>query len=202
MALPSCPLPNPHGLGLCPLTWQEALSMCDSIKHVRMRNDSGLFRWMHCHYKSPFKRGALRRWLRWSRICLQYRRPRYDSWVRKIPWRREWQPAPVFLPGKIPWTEEPGRLQSTGSQRVRHDWSTNTTIKNCGEHWCSLLISNLTQASYFSARHKPSTHTYTGTRKSNTIFLNYSKITGPSFVNSSTAHIVTPLALNLGFFFV
>ena len=26
---------------------------------------------------------------------------------------------------KIPWTEEPGRLQSTGSQRVRHDWATS-----------------------------------------------------------------------------
>ena len=23
-----------------------------------------------------------------------------DPWVRKIPWRREWQPPPVFLPGK------------------------------------------------------------------------------------------------------
>ena len=27
-----------------------------------------------------------------------------------------------ILTGKIPWTEEPGRLQSTGSQRVRHHW--------------------------------------------------------------------------------
>ena len=27
---------------------------------------------------------------------------------------------------KIPWTEEPGRLQSMGSQRVRHDWETCT----------------------------------------------------------------------------
>ena len=26
---------------------------------------------------------------------------------------------------KIPWTEEPGRLQFTGSQRVRHDWATS-----------------------------------------------------------------------------
>ena len=26
-----------------------------------------------------------------------------------------------ILPGRIPWTEEPGRLQSIGSQRVRHD---------------------------------------------------------------------------------
>ena len=31
------------------------------------------------------------------------------------------QPTPVFLPGESPWTEEPGRLQSIGSQRVRHN---------------------------------------------------------------------------------
>ena len=29
------------------------------------------------------------------------------------------------LAWKIPWTEEPGRLQSTGSQRVGHDWVTS-----------------------------------------------------------------------------
>ena len=32
--------------------------------------------------------------------CRNHRRPRLDPWVRKIPWRRKWQPAPVFLPGK------------------------------------------------------------------------------------------------------
>ena len=31
------------------------------------------------------------------------------------------------LAWKIPWTEEPDRLQSTGSQRVRHDWTTLLT---------------------------------------------------------------------------
>ena len=31
-----------------------------------------------------------------------------------------------ILPWRIPWTEEPGRLQSMGSQRVGHDWDTNT----------------------------------------------------------------------------
>ena len=40
-------------------------------------------------------------------------------------WRRQWHPTPVLLPGKIPWTEEPGRLQSMGSQRVGHDWATS-----------------------------------------------------------------------------
>ena len=33
----------------------------------------------------------------------------------------KWQPTPVFLPGKSPGTEEPGGLQSMGSQKVRHD---------------------------------------------------------------------------------
>ena len=32
--------------------------------------------------------------------------------------RRKWQPTPVLLPWKIPWTEEPGRLQSMGSLGV------------------------------------------------------------------------------------
>ena len=44
-----------------------------------------------------------------------------DPWVGKIPWRRAWQPTPVFLPGESPWTEESGGLQSMGSQRVGHD---------------------------------------------------------------------------------
>ena len=30
---------------------------------------------------------------------LKCRRPGFDSWVGKIPWRRKWQPTPVFLPG-------------------------------------------------------------------------------------------------------
>ena len=47
---------------------------------------------------------------------------------REDPWRREWQPTPVFLPGEFPWTEEPGRLQSMGSQRVGHDQATNTSL--------------------------------------------------------------------------
>ena len=54
------------------------------------------------------------------RIHLQCGRPGLDPWVEKIPWRRAWQPAAVFLPAEPPWTE-PGGLQSMGSQRVGHD---------------------------------------------------------------------------------
>ena len=38
-----------------------------------------------------------------------------------------------ILAWEIPWTEEPGRLQSTGSQTVRHDWATNTHTPLMGE---------------------------------------------------------------------
>ena len=33
--------------------------------------------------------------------CLQCMRHRFDPWVGKIPWRRNWQPTPVFLPGEF-----------------------------------------------------------------------------------------------------
>ena len=49
----------------------------------------------------------------------------WKTWVGKIPWRRERLPTPVFWPGEF-HGEEPGRLQSMGSQRIRHHWATFT----------------------------------------------------------------------------
>ena len=43
------------------------------------------------------------------------------SGLGRFPWRRAWQPTPVFLPGESPWTEKPGGLQSMALQRVGHD---------------------------------------------------------------------------------
>ena len=40
-------------------------------------------------------------WLTWLRILLQCRRPGFDSWVRKMPWRSKKLPTPVFLPGEF-----------------------------------------------------------------------------------------------------
>ena len=37
------------------------------------------------------------------------------------------------LAWKVPWTEEPGRLQSTGSLRVGHDWATSLSLSCIGE---------------------------------------------------------------------
>ena len=33
--------------------------------------------------------------------CRRHKRCGFDPWVRKIPWRREWLPTPVFLPGEF-----------------------------------------------------------------------------------------------------
>ena len=39
-------------------------------------------------------------WLSGKESACQCRRHKFDPWVRKIPWRRKWQPTVVFLPGK------------------------------------------------------------------------------------------------------
>jgi len=43
-------------------------------------------------------------------------------------------PHSSTLAWKIPWTEEPGRLQSMGSLRVRHDWATSLSLSTF-MHW-------------------------------------------------------------------
>jgi len=52
-------------------------------------------------------------------------------WNRFLGWEDPLEEAMAthssILAGKIPWTEEPGRLQSMGSQRVEHNWETEHT---------------------------------------------------------------------------
>ena len=51
------------------------------------------------------------------------RRPGFNPWVKKILWRRKWQTTPISLP----WKSHGQRsLQSMASQRVGHDWTSNT----------------------------------------------------------------------------
>ena len=51
-----------------------------------------------------------------------------ETWVRALgkedPLEKEMATHSSVLAREIPWTEEPGRLQSMGSQRVRHDLAT------------------------------------------------------------------------------
>ena len=42
-----------------------------------------------------------------------------------------------ILAWEIPWTEEPGRLQSRESQRVRHDFATKQKQQLFNKHYCN-----------------------------------------------------------------
>ena len=66
---------------------------------IRHRNDSKASILWYSSFLIPFF--GLPWELRWSRICLQCRRPGFDLWVRKIPCRRAWQPTPVCSPGEF-----------------------------------------------------------------------------------------------------
>ena len=61
----------------------------------------------------------------YGRACLQCRRPGFDPWVGKDSLEEEMASHSSILAWKIPWTEEPCRLPSTGSQRVGHNWATS-----------------------------------------------------------------------------
>ena len=70
-----------------------------------------------------------------------------ETWVWSLGWEDtlEKRVATHFsiLAWRIPWTEDPGRLHSMGSQRVGHDWVTNTSI--CFRHsdwvvWLSRVV--------------------------------------------------------------
>ena len=61
-------------------------------------------------------------------------RHKFDPWVGKMPWGRKWQSHSSVLAWEIPWTEEPGGLQSMGLHRVRNNWS------NVHTHTFSLLL--------------------------------------------------------------
>ena len=55
------------------------------------------------------------------RIHLPMQETQLDPWVGKIPLEKEMAPHSSILAWEIPWTEEPGGLQSVGSQRAGHD---------------------------------------------------------------------------------
>ena len=94
-------------------------SSADKESACHARDPSGKIPWRRDSY--PLQCFGASMVAKMERIHLQCRRPGFDPWVGKIPWRRAWQASPVLLPGESPWTEEPGRLQSMGSQRVGHD---------------------------------------------------------------------------------
>ena len=75
-------------------------------------------------------------------MCLQCRRLRFDSWVRKIPWRRKWQPTPVLLPG-----ESHGQRSLAGYSPWGH--KSRTRLKLFSGWYLQLYISAFLLANLF-----------------------------------------------------
>ena len=69
----------------------------------------GLSRWKPWHTGFP-------RWLRGKEPACQHQRLEFDPWVRKIPWRREWLPIPVFFPGEFHGQKSLACLSPWGSK--------------------------------------------------------------------------------------
>ena len=68
-----------------------------------------------------------------KKICLQCGIPGFYLWLGRSPGERDGTHSST-LAWKIPWTEEPGRLQSMGSLGVRHNWATSFSLFT-SMHW-------------------------------------------------------------------
>ena len=97
-------------------------------------------------------------WLSGKECTCQCRRHRFDPSVGKIPWRREWQPTPVFLPekshgqrnlvGYSPW----GHKESDMTQQLNNNrnllssnssWLLITSNQNCYQTFSCVYIVQL-----------------------------------------------------------
>ena len=87
--------------------------------------------------------------------CLQYRRHRFDPRVKKISWRKKWQPTPVFLPEKSHGQRSQAGCNPWG-RRVRH----NLAIKQCFllRFASAVFFSQTDPILHFSVYHKSIFH--------------------------------------------
>ena len=92
---------------------------------------------------------------------------RFDTQVRKIPWRRKWQPTPVFLPGKFHGQKSLVDYGPWGLQRVGHDRVTDLygnsmeglqKIKNKTTTWSSNPTSKENKNTNLERYMHPSVH--------------------------------------------
>ena len=120
----TCPGLNYWPLQLCWTLWQRLLAVPPKVsissslvqRHVPvpfyLGKTTGLIVTSGVRVKATYPFGTtvvkeqvcLLRWRGGKESAWQFRRHKrrwFDPWVGKIPWRRKWQPTPVFLPGEF-----------------------------------------------------------------------------------------------------
>ena len=81
---------------------------CQQIKNRALTNDLQFLKLSMLEKNFKFLKGMVASLVAQLVIHPQCGRPGFDRWIGKIPWRREWQPTPVFWPGEFhglysPW---------------------------------------------------------------------------------------------------
>ena len=66
----------------------------------------------------PYTSIGLPWWLSGKKSACQCRRLNFNLWVRKVSWRRKWQPTPVLLPGRYHGQRSLGAYSPWGYERV------------------------------------------------------------------------------------
>ena len=88
-------------------TWVRPLGWEDSLEKG-MATNSSILAWRIPWIYSPWglkesdttEHLSFPTWCSGKESACQCKRCKFNPWVGKIPWRREWQPTPVFLPGE------------------------------------------------------------------------------------------------------
>ena len=77
--------------------------------------------------------GHSAKWIRFVAQMVENLPVMQETQVQSLGWEAPLEKGKAthfrILAWRIPWTEEPGRLQSLGSQRVGHNWTTNTHMQ-------------------------------------------------------------------------
>ena len=119
----------------------------------------------------------------------------WETRVRSLGWEdaleKEMVTHSTILAWRIPWREEPGRLQSTGSQRVGHDWATSLSLSFTllSLDWFSLVFS-LASLPLFNCSEETNFHL-------NMSFLSYSLWANPGTKSSFMARIQWKMFLEI-----
>ena len=104
--------------------WQYLPSLCPTPTPNSWEAGAkgGCFQWCHlCSEKRTTIFQGFPRWLRGKEPVSQCRRCGFDPWVGKIPWRRKWQPTPVFCLGKSHGQRSLEGFSPWRKQRVGYD---------------------------------------------------------------------------------
>ena len=114
----------PSFLKLPPLCYSHVSLSPSALGRLRAGFSLDLRSWFKSPGLSALAQSSLRVAQRLKRLP-----PMWETWVQSLgqedPLEKEMATHSSILAWRIPWMEEPGRLQSTGSQRVGHDWATS-----------------------------------------------------------------------------